>query len=116
GLLFNVNSFKRVRPIQRYPAASNTFSQQSQKASPATPLMPGIPEKHGKSDFLRAHHITFPVDWTGNGFYRDKLLSRIQDDPAKSQGVFVESRGDWGTFFAAAKKAYAPPCDDDETA
>ncbi|MEW6259670.1 MAG: hypothetical protein AB1547_07145, partial [Thermodesulfobacteriota bacterium] len=33
---------KHLRPIQRYPAASNTFSQQSQKASPATPLMPDI--------------------------------------------------------------------------
>ncbi|MEW6258655.1 MAG: hypothetical protein AB1547_01980, partial [Thermodesulfobacteriota bacterium] len=43
--------------IQRYPAASNTFSQQSQKASPATPLMPGIPQKHVKSDFLRLHHF-----------------------------------------------------------
>ncbi|MEW6260012.1 MAG: hypothetical protein AB1547_08905, partial [Thermodesulfobacteriota bacterium] len=41
--------------IQRYPAASNTFSQQSQKASPATPLMPDIYEKHGKIDFLRGH-------------------------------------------------------------
>ncbi|MEW6261167.1 MAG: hypothetical protein AB1547_14830, partial [Thermodesulfobacteriota bacterium] len=50
------------RPIQRYPAASNTFSQQAQKASPATPLMPSIPEKHGKSDFLRAHHWSSTTD------------------------------------------------------
>ncbi|MEW6258790.1 MAG: hypothetical protein AB1547_02675 [Thermodesulfobacteriota bacterium] len=52
---------KHLRPIQRYPAASNTFSQQSQKASPATPLMPDIYEKHGKIDFLRLHH--FCLTW-----------------------------------------------------
>ncbi|MEW6260653.1 MAG: YkgJ family cysteine cluster protein, partial [Thermodesulfobacteriota bacterium] len=55
GLLFNEKSIEHVRPIQRSPAASNTFSQQSQKASPANPLMPDIYEKQGKSDFLRLH-------------------------------------------------------------
>ncbi|MEW6258993.1 MAG: hypothetical protein AB1547_03725 [Thermodesulfobacteriota bacterium] len=30
------------------------------------------------------------------------------DGPAKSQEVFVESRGDWGTFFDAAKKLSHP--------
>ncbi|MEW6261425.1 MAG: hypothetical protein AB1547_16135, partial [Thermodesulfobacteriota bacterium] len=30
------------------------------------------------------------------------------DDVAKSQEVSVESRGDWGTFFAAAKKLSRP--------
>ncbi|MEW6259024.1 MAG: hypothetical protein AB1547_03880, partial [Thermodesulfobacteriota bacterium] len=31
------------------------------------------------------------------------------DGPAKSQEVSVESRGDWGTFFDAAKKLSRPP-------
>ncbi|MEW6260347.1 MAG: hypothetical protein AB1547_10635, partial [Thermodesulfobacteriota bacterium] len=41
----------------RHLRKSNTFSQQSQKASPATPLMPDIYEKHGKIDLLRAHQL-----------------------------------------------------------
>ncbi|MEW6258849.1 MAG: hypothetical protein AB1547_02985 [Thermodesulfobacteriota bacterium] len=32
----------------------------------------------------------------------------MDDEVAKSQEVSVESRGDWGTFFAAAKKLSRP--------
>ncbi|MEW6258681.1 MAG: hypothetical protein AB1547_02110 [Thermodesulfobacteriota bacterium] len=36
-MFFKQILMKHLRPIQRYPAASNTFSQQSQKASPSHP-------------------------------------------------------------------------------
>ncbi|MEW6261257.1 MAG: hypothetical protein AB1547_15285, partial [Thermodesulfobacteriota bacterium] len=51
GLLFNEKSIGHVRPIQRSPAASNTFSQQSQKASPPPRSCPTFTKSMGKALF-----------------------------------------------------------------